>query len=172
MATVSLLNTECSSIFQVILTLPFPMISPRINTLTWSQTSQDNSGIWSAHIFTVGQWMLSQILFLGNSQLMHSVSKRIHCLLLVLLPVSWRYPLSTPRNKDLGNAHQVWDQSFQCLHKNLWVEILWPHLQLTTTSKSEEGREERKKEGGWQEKGTVGSGFLPLRGKRRVTRNK
>lgn len=34
------------------------------------------------------------------------------------------------------------------------------------------GREERKKEGGWQEKGTVGSGFLPLRRKRRVTRNK
>lgn len=34
------------------------------------------------------------------------------------------------------------------------------------------GREERKKEGGWQEKGTVGSGFLQLRRKRRVTRNK
>ena len=34
------------------------------------------------------------------------------------------------------------------------------------------GREERKKEGGWQEKGTVGSGFLQLRRKRRVARNK
>lgn len=33
-------------------------------------------------------------------------------------------------------------------------------------------REERKKEGGWQEKGTVGSGFLQLRRKRRIARNK
>ena len=68
-ATVTLLNTECSSIFQVISGISdtlISVISPRINIWPGVKTSWDNSGIWIAHIFTVGQWMLNQILILGK----------------------------------------------------------------------------------------------------------